>query len=174
MIHLGRSRGRPTVELRVRLLGRITARTAAIASMDDDDIARVQRPLARNPLVDFLLGKAAPGVEIQDGTAVGSGGSRIPVRTYRPTAARGVPLPLIMNIHGGGFVVGSLEQCDWLCSNIAAKVGAVVVSLGYRPAPAHRWPTAAEDCYAAVLDVVGRASQLPADPSQLAIVGDSA
>jgi acetyl esterase/lipase len=161
------------VDLRIRLLGRITARTASIASMDDDGIARVQRPVARNTVVDFLLGKAAAEVDIHDGTAAGSD-ARIPVRTYRPKARRGEPLPLIINIHGGGFVVGSLEQCDWLCSNIAAQVGAVVVSLGYRAAPAHRWPTAAEDCYAALLDIVGRAAELHADPSQLAIVGDSA
>jgi acetyl esterase/lipase len=75
---------------------------------------------------------------------------------------------------GGGWVIGSLEQCDWLCSNVAAKVGAVVVSIGYRTAPAHRWPAAAEDCYAAAVDTVARAAELRADPLRLSVMGDSA
>jgi acetyl esterase len=67
-----------------------------------------------------------------------------------------------------------LEQCDWLCSNVAAKTGAVVVSVAYRTAPAHRWPTAPEDCYAALLDVVARTSELGVDPARITVMGDSA
>lgn len=160
-----------SLDLRVRLLGRLTR--SSIADMDDNDIARAQRPLSRNLLVDQLLGAAIAGIEIRDSTASGAE-SVVEVRTYRPCNTTHQPLPLIFNIHGGGFVIGSIEQCDWLCSNVAANVGALVVSVRYRTAPAHRWPTAVEDCYAALVDVVERAAELGADPSRVSVMGDSA
>ena len=155
------------IDLRVRLLRRLIA--SRIADMDDDDIARTLGPFPRNPLVDQLLGKAAAGVTIEDGTAAG-----VPVRSYRPDTAGPLPLPLVLNMHGGGHVVGYHEQCDWLCSSVAATVGAVVVSIRYRTAPAHPWPAAAEDCYAVLVETVGGSAELGADPQRVAVMGDSA
>ncbi|MCU1694805.1 MAG: putative lipase [Mycobacterium sp.] len=160
------------LDVRVRLLRRMVSATA-IADLDERDIARLQRPLARNPLVNLMIGTAVSGVEIEDGTAAGES-SPVLVRVYRPVTAGQETMPLIVNIHGGGMIVGSLEQCDWLCSTIAARVGAVVVSIGYRTAPAHRWPAAAEDCYAATVDIAARAEDLGGDPSRLSVMGDSA
>ena len=80
-----------------------------------------------------------------------------------------------MNMHGGGHVIGYHEQSDWLCSSVAATVGAVVVSIRYRTAPAHPWPaSAAEDSYAVALEMVGRAGALGVDPQRVAVMGDSA
>ena len=121
------------LDMRVRLIGRLMSRVS-LAAMDDRGIARAQLPLARNPVLDQLLGKAVTGVEIQEGTAAGDG-APVRMRVYRPANAGQRPLPLIINIHGGGWTVGSLGQCDWLCSNIAARVGAVVVSIDYRKGP---------------------------------------
>ena len=160
------------LDLRVRLLGR-ALRTQSIAQMDDQQIARAQRQrIAHNPITDLLLGGVAPGVQLSDLSAAGQTGP-LGIRVYRPAAAAG-PLPLVVNIHGGGWVLGSLDQGDWLCSNVAASVGAVVVSIEYRLAPAHRWPAAAEDCYAAIVDVAARAEELGADADRLAVMGDSA
>ena len=145
----------------------------SLAAMDDRGIARAQLPLARNPVLDQLLGKAVTGVEIQEGTAAGDG-APVRMRVYRPANAGQRPLPLIINIHGGGWTVGSLGQSDWLCSNIAARVGAVVVSIDYRKAPAHRWPAAADDCYAALVDIAARSSELRTDPLKVSVMGDSA
>src|SRR6202035_2282147 len=50
----------------------------------------------------------------------------------------------------GGFVLGALRMGDWMCGNVAAQVGAVVVSVDYRLAPSHPVPAAGEDCYAAL------------------------
>jgi acetyl esterase len=83
-------------------------------------------------------------------------------------------LPLVVNFHGGGWTIGSLDMADWLCSNVAVALPAVVVSVDYRLAPQHRWPIAAEDCYVALVDVAGRAGELGADPDRLAVMGDSA
>ncbi|RBY83742.1 alpha/beta hydrolase [Geodermatophilus sp. TF02-6] len=160
-------------DLRVRLFGRLLARTS-VATMDDARLRRAQqRRIGHNPLTDLLFGAVAPGVRLTDGTAAGEVGP-VPVRVYRPDRAGGGPLPLVLGFHGGGWTLGSLDSGDWLCSSVAATVGAVVVSVDYRLAPGHRWPAAAEDCYAALVDVVGRAAELGADPERVAVVGDSA
>jgi acetyl esterase/lipase len=161
------------MDLRVRLVGRILGRFS-IAGLDDARLARVQQQrIGHNRLTDLVFGSVAPGVELADETAAGADGP-VPVRVYRPHGARSGPLPLVVNFHGGGWTIGSLDMADWLCSNVAVALPAVVVSVDYRLAPQHRWPIAAEDCYAALVDVAGRAGELGADPDRLAVMGDSA
>lgn len=160
-------------DLRVRLLGRVLA-ASSIAGMTDEQVARAQqRTVGHNPVTDLLLGGVAPGVALSDGTAAGATGP-VPIRVYRPASADSGTLPLVVNIHGGGWVLGTLDQSDWLCSNVAATVGAAVVSIDYRLAPAHRWPAAPEDCYAALVDIAARTVEWGADPQRLAVMGDSA
>ncbi len=161
------------MDLRVRVLGRLLGRVS-ISSMDDERLRRAQqRSIGHNAVTDLLLGGVARGVRLTDGTARGEVGP-VPVRTYRPGHTDGGPLPLVVHFHGGGWTLGNLDSGDWLCSNVAATVGAVVVSVDYRLAPGHRWPAAAEDCHAALLDVVDRAADLGADPTRVAVMGDSA
>ena len=160
------------LDLRVRVLGRL-AGLLSVATMDDARLARVQqRPIGHNPVTDLLFGAVARGVEHTDGTAEGEVGP-VRVRVYRPQGAVGA-LPLVVNFHGGGWTLGSLDSADWLCSNVAVGTHAVVVSVDYRLAPGHRYPAAAEDCYAALVDLVGRAAELGADPERVAVMGDSA
>lgn len=99
-------------------------------------------------------------------------GGCIDVRVYRPKTAG--PLPMLVYAHGGGFVFCDLDSHDGLCRNLANLIPAVVVSVGYRLAPEHRWPTAAEDLYAALNWAVERAANWGADPSRVALGGDSA
>jgi acetyl esterase/lipase len=120
-----------------------------------------------------VFGAVARGVELSDETAAGAEGS-LPVRVYRPHRTDTGPLPLVVEFHGGGWTIGSLDSADWLSSNVAVSLPAVVVSVDYRLAPQHRWPAAAEDCYAALVDLVGRAGELGADPARVAVMGDSA
>ena len=161
------------IDLRVRVLGRALGLTS-ISRMDDEQIARAQqRHVGHNRVLDLLLGGVASGVTLRDDTAAGATGP-LPVRVYRPAGAGEGALPLVVNVHGGGWVLGALDQSDWLCSNVAAAVHCVVVSVGYRLAPAHRWPAAAEDCYAALVDIAGRADDWFADRQRLAVMGDSA
>ncbi len=164
---------RTPLDLRVRLAGRAFGRFS-VAQMDDARLARVkQQRIGHNPLTDLLFGAVARDVELADETAAGAEG-QLPVRVYRPHRAAPEPLPLVVNFHGGGWTVGSLDAADWLCSNVAVTLPAVVVSVDYRLAPDHRWPAAAEDCYAALVDLVGRAGALGADPTRVAVMGDSA
>jgi acetyl esterase/lipase len=161
------------LDLRVRLAGRAFGRFS-IARMDDAQLARAQQQrMGHNPLTDLVFGRVARGVELADETAAGAEG-QLPVRVYRPHRVGTGPLPLVVNFHGGGWTLGSLDSADWLCSNVAVALPAVVVSVDYRLAPDHRWPVAAEDCYAALVDLVGRAGALGADPTRVAVMGDSA
>lgn len=160
------------MDLRVRLFGRLVG-LVSVAKLDDARLARMQqRRMGHNVVTDLIFGAVATGVESTDGTAKGEVGP-VPVRLYRPKGAVGA-LPMVVNFHGGGWTIGSLDSADWLCSHVALGTHAVVVSVDYRLAPGHRYPAAAEDCYAALVDVVDRAAELGADPARVAVMGDSA
>jgi acetyl esterase len=111
-----------------------------------------------------------PVAEVGDQTIPGPGGD-IPVRIYRPD---GSDLPVLVYAHGGGFVFCDLDSHDGLCRHIANSIPAVVVSVGYRLAPEHRWPAAADDFYAATRWTVDNAASLGGDPGRVAVGGDSA
>jgi epsilon-lactone hydrolase len=98
-----------------------------------------------------------------------AGAPEVRVRRYRPAEPEG-PLPAMVYIHGGGFVVGSLDLYDADCRRIAAEVGAVVFSVDYRLAPEHPFPAALEDVLAAFWELLDRG----ATPARTAIAGDSA
>jgi acetyl esterase len=98
----------------------------------------------------------------------------MPVRIYRPPTPARSPLPAVLNFHGGGFVTGGLDQAEWLCREVCYRAGVAVVSVDYRMAPEHPFPTPPEDCYAATSWVAREASRLGLDPDRLAVMGDSA
>ncbi|MGH7788401.1 MAG: alpha/beta hydrolase [Candidatus Binatia bacterium] len=95
----------------------------------------------------------------------------IPVRVYQP---KGSGLPVLVYFHGGGWVLGGLETHDGVCRSLAAGAGCAVVSVDYRLAPEHKFPAAAEDCYAATQWVAAHAAEIGADAKRLAVGGDSA
>jgi acetyl esterase len=160
------------IDLRMRLVGATIGRMSIATQPDDKIVASQKRTIKHNPVIDLLLGGLAEGVTVEDGTAAG-GDDSIPIRVYRPSDEADV-LPLVILTHGGGWATGSLDIYDWLGSNLAVQSRAVVVSLEYRLAPTHRWPAAADDCYAAFVDVVGRAAAWNADGARVAVAGDSA
>lgn len=96
----------------------------------------------------------------------------IPVRIYQPESDR--PLPLIVYFHGGGWVIGDLDSHDNVCRALARRTPAVVVAVHYRRAPEHKFPGAAEDCYAATRWAAANATALGADPARVSVGGDSA
>jgi len=96
----------------------------------------------------------------------------IPVRVYTPAAT--APLPLLVYFHGGGWVLGGIETHDGVCRELANGAGCVVVSVDYRLAPEHKYPAAAEDCYAATQWAAAHAADLGGDAARVAIGGDSA
>ncbi len=107
---------------------------------------------------------------VEDRTVPGPGGD-LPVRVYAP-AGRG-PFPVLLYIHGGGWVIGSRDSHDDLCRSLCSRSGAAVVSVDYRRSPESRFPAALEDCSAALAWCAGGAAGL-GDGRRLAVAGDSA
>ena len=95
-----------------------------------------------------------------------------PARLYAPSLQPG--LPALLYLHGGGFVVGSLETHDSLCRQFARRSGGAVVALDYRLAPEHRFPAAQDDAWAALRALHADAAHLRLDGTRLAVGGDSA
>ncbi len=119
------------------------------------------------------------GIEIEVGsvrdiTVPGPAGP-LPARHYAPAEAAPGPHPLLVFLHGGGFVIGDLETHDVPCRLICKHAGVHVLAIDYRLAPEHPWPAAVEDSVAAVRWALeGGAQQLGADPARVAVGGDSA
>jgi acetyl esterase len=98
-------------------------------------------------------------------------GSALPARLY---ASSHDVLPVLLYLHGGGFTIGSPNTHDSLCRQLALRSGAAVVSLDYRLAPEHRFPTAVTDAWAAMHWLARHAGTLGLDGTRLAVGGDSA
>ncbi len=90
---------------------------------------------------------------------------KIPVRRYKP-ANIGTATNLLY-LHGGGFVVGSLDSHHAICAEIADHAGAELISVDYRLAPEYRWPVQTDDCFSVL-------RQLLAERKSVVLIGDSA
>ena len=139
------------IDRRVRLWAWMVHRQGSIASRSEAEVIALQaRHTPDNALTNRIFGTVAPGAMVADRTIPGPGGD-LTVRVYEPVRSHSGGRPLIVYFHGGGFVFGDLSLGDWLCSSVAVRVGAVVVSVEYRLAPRHRFPAAVDDCYAALV-----------------------
>ena len=118
------------------------------------------------------LGGPGPDMaSVSDHVAPGPGGD-IPVRVYRPSHSP--DLPVLVWFHGGGWVLGSVEQSDATARHLASAGQLVVVSVEYRLAPEHRFPSGVDDCEAATRWIAAHAAELGADAGRMAVGGDSA
>jgi acetyl esterase len=100
-------------------------------------------------------------------------GRTLPARLYVPQGAGDLP-PLTVYFHGGGWVIGTIETHDATCRMLARESGAAVLSIGYRLAPEHPYPAAADDCFEATCWAATHADQLGIDGARVAVAGDSA
>lgn len=99
----------------------------------------------------------------------------IPIRLYWPVEAKdNKNLTLLVDIHGGAWVFGSLNIYDNFCRYLSKYGKTIIVSVDYRLAPEHKFPTAVDDCYAALNWVAENAATLGADVNKLCVGGDSA
>jgi len=124
------------------------------------------------------LGKAlaqnrGPGPEVVRATddVIPADNREIPVRLIVPHAA---PRAVIVYFHGGGWVLGGLDEFDTLGRQIAVKTGATVVLVGYRLAPEHPYPAAVEDACTAVDWATRHVEDLAEPKSPVIVTGDSA
>ena len=112
--------------------------------------------------------------ERRDFTVAGPAGL-IPLRLYRPIRTHAAEvLPCLVFMHGGGWMLGSLDSHDALCCRLTNQATCCVISIDYRLAPENPFPAALDDCVAAYNAITADASALKIDPDRIAVGGDSA
>jgi len=142
----------------------------------------VEARAAYQQAAEVLEPPRAPLARVQDLTVPAADGTPLAARLYAPGHDR---LPVLLYLHGGGFVIGGLETHDSLCRQLALRADAAVLALDYRLAPEHRFPTAVDDAWSAMRWLAGvgplagsvapsGADTLGLDGSRLAVGGDSA
>lgn len=112
------------------------------------------------------LGECDPNVGIEKATA-----GEVPVRIHTPRGAGS--MPVMVFFHGGGFVVGDLDEFEPFCTFLAARAHCVVISVGYRRSPESPFPAALDDAWTATLWTASEAPAFGGDSTRLAVAGDS-
>ena len=138
--------------------------TGGLSAADDPVVARALMRSSHQVLNTDVGGPAT------DHIIPGPAGS-LRVRHYQPGVTGA---PLLVFFHGGGFVVGDIESHDGLCQAICMDAAIHVLSVDYRLAPEHKAPAAIEDCLEAYRWGLAKAAELGADPTRVAVGGDSA
>ncbi|MCH1866986.1 alpha/beta hydrolase fold domain-containing protein [Nocardioides sp. CFH 31398] len=143
------------------------------ARLDDARLARLRaRPLPESGAVAALAGLVVGRVPAGVVVTTDHHGA-LPLRLYTP-AGTSPRRALVLALHGGGFVLGSARQQDWLHGRVARDLDAVVVAPDYRLAPEHPFPAAVDDAWDALGWAVGHAAALGADAARTCLLGESA
>jgi acetyl esterase len=125
-------------------------------------------------LAAALGGEPPPPVgTVVDRLIDGPGGPLL-LRLYSPASAATEPRPVLVYLHGGGWVIGDLETHDAVCRRLCHDTGMLVIAADYRRAPEHPFPAAADDAEATVRWAAAHAAEHRGDGARLAIAGDSA
>jgi acetyl esterase len=158
------------LDLQIQVLLRGSEVTGMDADANDEALEVGRRRMERGALLVDLFPSIA--VQTRD-VAVPAPHGTIGARLYTPprAPARG---PLVVYFHGGGWVRGSLRSHDGVCRSLAAHANVRVFAVDYRLAPEHRFPAAVDDALTAFRYVARNGAALGADPSRLAVAGDSA
>lgn len=139
-----------------------------------DDTLAAARALAAQSIIAMPAYEPVNPVEVRDTVIPGpSGAPDVPVHVYTPANREGA-IPGLLYIHGGGFVMGTLEMFDAHVLQLVDELGVVIVSVDYRLAPEHPFPAPVEDCYAALTWTAAKAVELGIDPERLGVGGGSA
>lgn len=128
--------------------------------------------------LSLMAASLFPEVEVESVTemTVPGAGVDLPARLYRPKLGPGgaATTPTILFIHGGGFVIGDLASYDGQCRILCNQVGATLLSIEYRLAPEHPFPTPSDDAIIAAGWALDNVDRLGGDPGRFAVAGDSA
>ncbi len=108
---------------------------------------------------------------VEDFSIPARDGQQLPARLYAPNAS---VLPVLLYFHGGGFTVGSIASHDVLCRELSRLAKCAVISVDYRLAPAHKFPTAANDAWDSLQWLAVHAAKIGLDARGISVGGDSA
>ncbi|MEP7134779.1 MAG: alpha/beta hydrolase [Chloroflexota bacterium] len=118
--------------------------------------------------------KALEGILVENVFIAGQDDrTKIRVRVYKPKSMS-APTPVLIWLHGGGYVMGKPEMDDRSCADYVRELGITVVSVDYRCAPKHPFPAGLDDCYSALQWVVSHAQEIGVDTYRIAVGGNSA
>ena len=150
-----------------------TAFLAQLAAMGGPGFHEMSPEEAR--LVGGQIAEAYPPgpdmVSVRDEFVNEAAGTSFRVRILSPADA---PRAIIVYYHGGGWVLGDIDQYDTLGRQLAARTGAAVVLVDYRKAPEHRYPAAANDAWDALKWVDANIETIAGGRVPLIVAGDSA
>jgi acetyl esterase len=136
-----------------------------IYELSPDDAREVLEGVQRSPI-------DKPDVDIEDLMITGGPHGQIAVRLIKPAGTTGT-LPVILYVHGAGWVLGSPQTHDLLVRNLAVGAQAAVVFPDYRRAPEARYPSQIEEAYATATWIAEHGREHGLDPNRMAIAGDS-
>jgi acetyl esterase len=169
---LRQGQGRPAMVDRTRLRPELKAfleREDLLPAKDIQQVLPAEERAASEVKLSELWGDKEEVAAVEELT-YGSGGQRLRARLYRPADASGT----ILFIHGGGWVVGSLETHDGSARMLANAARASVLSVEYRKGPEHPFPAAVDDVDAALDWLLAAGVSLGLDPARIIACGESA
>jgi acetyl esterase len=144
----------------------------ALSAQGGPPIYKMSYAAAREVLENAQAGVTGLPAETEDRVLPTGPTGEVAVRIYRPKRATGV-LPVVMYLHGGGWVLGSKSTHDRLLRDMVNATGVAFVFVNYTPSPEAQFPTSLEQCYAATKYVAEHGKELRLDSSRLAVMGDS-
>ena len=130
----------------------------------------------KDAVMDLLAeNKVTPPMPMVDtsGVSIAVDDGTIHARLYKPKTGT-APFPVIVYYHGGGWVIAGIDVYDASAQALSEKVGAIVVSVGYRKGPEYKFPTAHNDAYKAYSWVVKNIGNMNGDTSKIGVAGESA
>jgi acetyl esterase/lipase len=113
------------------------------------------------------------GINVNEYATTAADGTRLPLFLYSRADTR-PPGSAALFLHGGGMIVGWHRSYDMLARAYVASSGGPLLSVHYRIAPEHPYPTPVEDCYTALVWLAEHATHLDIDPERIAVMGGSA
>ena len=164
----------PPLDLRVRLWLAVAgwlARRGVYPTMDAMPSVPLERRKAGKP--PWWLNRPRPAGVTSTDYDVGTFDLPHPVRVYRPGAID-TSLPIVLFVHGGGFVSGGLDAMDYPCAVVATAASVVVVSLDYPLAPEEPFPAALESALATLAWLAEHGARIGGVTEKIAVMGDSA
>jgi acetyl esterase len=152
----------------------------------DSELAAVAPTLPRLDLSDLRSAREIERVAVEHlpsyearmplsvrDVAIPGGPKDVPARIYAP-AERSRPLPALLYLHGGAYVMGSLALIDPTSRMLVDRAGIIVVAVDYRLAPEDPYPAGLEDSYAALHWIVANSEEHGIDPHRVGVLGESA
>ncbi len=156
---------------KIRLLDQILRLDKPLNKMNEEELKLVNETPISPIIQRIFAGKKFKLPKVEQKVITGRHGE-IPIQLYYPSLNPN--LPVILFIHGGGWIYGNFPTYDFMCRRIASKSNSLVIAINYRLAPQYKYPIALEDCYDALTWIGENAINLNANPQNLIVMGDSA